>query len=224
MSSSLRTKICTFSGVFGDDNIHGNYDDNEDEEIEQETAASSEEKDKGKNSEASQPATSKEELSTDHEAEKSPGAVDKTENKDKSDQLLSADIGKLLEETKVPELPSSSEIKATPALTESEESPKPKKSIKFSESLTKELQQKKFQLVQPESNLDVPDEVDDEFAESAGMDIPYTTPPSAVKPILKNATTPAVATKSLSSDANNQVREQFKLDQAGHKQSNTGRR
>ena len=118
---------------------------------------------------------------------------------------MSADIGKLLEETKVPELPSSSEIKATPALTESEESPKPKKSIKFSESLTKELQQKKFQLVQPESNLDVPDEVDDEFAESAGMDIPYT-PPSAVKPILKNVTTPAVATKSLPSDANNQVR------------------
>ena len=196
---------CTFSGVFGDDNIHGNYDDNEDEEIGQETAASSEEKDKGENSEASQPPAGKEELSTDHEAEKSPGAVDKTENKDKSDQLLSADIGKLLEETKVPELPSS-EIKATPALTESEESPKPKKSIKFSESLTKELQQKKFQLVQPESNLDVPDEVDDEFAESAGMDIPYTPPSQAVKPILKNATTPAVATKSLPSDANNQVR------------------
>ena len=194
---------CTFSGVFGDDNIHGNYDDNEDEEIEQETA-SSEEKDKGKNSEAPQPPASKEELSTGHEAEKSHGAVDNTENKDKSDQLLSTDIGKLLEETKVPELPSS-EIRATPALTESEESPKPKKSIKFSESLTKELQQKKFQLVQPESNLDVPDEVDDEFAESAGMDIPYT-PPSAVKPILKNVTTPAVATKSLPSDANNQVR------------------
>ena len=31
--------------MFGDDNIHGNYDDNEDEEIEQETA-SSEEKEK----------------------------------------------------------------------------------------------------------------------------------------------------------------------------------
>ena len=202
---------CTFSGVFGDDNIHGNYDDNEDEEIEQETA-SSEEKEKGKSSEAPQPA-SKEELSTDHEAEKSPGAVDNTENKDKSDQLLSADIGKLLEETKVPELPSS-EIRATPALTESEESPKPKKSIKFSESLTKELQQKKFQLVQPESNLDVPDEVDDEFAESAGMDIPYT-PPSAVKPILKNVTTPAVATKSLPSDANNQVRAVLSLTTQG---------
>ena len=58
-----------------------------------------------------------------------------------------------------------------------------KKSIKFSETLTKELQQKKIQLVQAESNLENPEDVDDEFAES---NVDLSQVPTAVRPILKH--------------------------------------
>lgn len=87
-------------------------------------------------------------------------------------------VAKILEETKVPELPADL---ATPSPVAS------KKSVKFSEQVAKEFSMTKFALVQPKSNMAGPMEVEDEFAEAEEDFAPKS---SSAKTILKRAKSP----------------------------------
>ena len=180
--------------MFGDDNVHGYDDDDDDVEMEksaEDKPKTSDDKHSSPDEKTKEDTTAASELTKPAAAAAAPPAAEdeKAEETPKkavaeeNDQLLSEDIGKLLEETKVPDLPSDILDAKSSSIN------KPKKSIKFSESLTKELQQKKMQLVQADSNLDIPDEVEDEFAES-NVDIPEpgTAAATTAKPILKNST------------------------------------
>lgn len=88
-------------------------------------------------------------------------------------------VAKILEETKVPELPADL---ATPSPVAS------KKSVKFSEQVAKEFSMTKFALVQPKSNMAGPMEVEDEFAEAEEDFAPKS---SSAKTILKRAKSPS---------------------------------
>jgi len=203
-----------------DDKNEEKVDEKTDEKVDEKTDTKVDDKNSD-SSEENQTSTTKEsekeELkeAENVEEEKKDGKQ-KAEEVAKVDQLLSEDIGKLLEETKVPELPPVVIAKpdpglaaATPAVVAA------KKSIKFSETLTKELQQKKMQLVQAESNLDIPDEVDDEFAES---NVDINDVPAAVKPILKHAKSDSRTDTEAKEDVPSQV-QRDELDKAAEEKS-----
>lgn len=99
------------------------------------------------------------------------------QNGNKSDaDLLSLDVDKVLEET----------VPSADALTQAVEkkTPKSRKSVKFADQ-PKEIVEGKIALVQPESNLDVPPIVDDEFDEFVN-DIPIPiAPPKVYSPARK---------------------------------------
>ena len=79
-----------------------------------------------------------------------------SENKD--DKAALECVAKILEETKVPELPSADLIDGIAGIG--------KKSVKFSSQISKDIAITKMALVQPKSNMAGPMEVDDEFAEA----------------------------------------------------------
>lgn len=90
-------------------------------------------------------------------------------------------VAKLLEETKVPDLPDTDiDLKKS--------SPTSKKSVKFSPQVAKEFAITKMALVQPKTNMTGPMLVDDEF-EDAAEQLDYS-PPKSTKTILKRAKSP----------------------------------
>ena len=151
----------------GDDNIHG-YDDDDEEILPPEPVtpkSNSSEKATNKSSECN-------ELKEKLNAGKTTNENLKNDSGD--DKLL--DINKMLEETSVPTISIDTENKDTPK--------KPKRGVKFSEELSKDIAIKKIQLVQTESNLADPMEVDDEFAFSEEPEL------AVAKPILKRPNRP----------------------------------
>jgi len=172
---SAETKTDKSAGDETDKSAEDETDKPAEDETDKATAEGKNDTSREESGEA-EPEPEKEELKeAPRDQEKTEDDKKKAEDKAKDDQMLSEDIGKLLEETKVPELPP--EIAATKPVASA------KKSIKFSETLTKKLQQKKIQLVQAESNLENPEDVDDEFAES---NVDLSQVPTAVRPILKH--------------------------------------
>ena len=102
----------------------------------------------------------KKEEANENESKKK-GTESETNGKDKKqveEDPYELDIAKVLEETKVPVLPS-----ALGGFRQSGK--KARKGVSFSDKLTKEITLKTMAVVQPESNLDHPMEVDDEFDE-----------------------------------------------------------
>ena len=151
----------------GDDNIHG-YDDDDEEILPPEPItpkSSSSEKATNKSSEDN-------ELKEKLKSEKTTKENSKNDSGD--DKLL--DINKMLEETSVPTISIETENKDTPK--------KPKRGVKFSEELSKDIAIKKIQLVQTASNLADPMDVDDEFAFSEEPEL------AVAKPILKRPNRP----------------------------------
>ena len=151
----------------GDDNIHG-YDDDDDDDDENDDK-------KEEAIEKADPVVEK--VDAEKTVEKPSEELKSPEAPVEADEL---DIGKILEETKVPELPDSVDTKK-----------KSKRGVKFSEELTKELQQKKIPLMQPTSNLEIPEEVDDEFAAAE-----EPVRPTTARPILKHISSPQAEAKS----------------------------
>merc|ERR1712038_1228645 len=105
------------------------------------------------------------------------------------DKLL--DIDKMLEETAVPTISLDAASKNSPK--------KPKRGVKFSEELSKDIAIKKIQLVQTASNLADPMDVDDEFAFSEEPEL------AVAKPILKrpNRPPPKIIHEPVKPDAGN---------------------
>ncbi len=105
---------------------------------------------------------------------------EKDGKKDEKRDEFEFDIGKVLEETAVPSLPSVRDL---------ERENKKRKSVTFAEGGPKECVQKNFALVQGETNLEEPPEVVDEFDEFV-TDYPLPTSPPKVyasKKILKKS-------------------------------------
>jgi len=94
------------------------------------------------------------------------------ESSNVADESLALDISKVLEETSVPSLPSA-ELQTDPP----KEKPS-RKSVTFSAEKPKEMKQKTIALVQPDSNLEQPDDDDvyDEFVNP--REIPHAPPKS----------------------------------------------
>ena len=151
----------------GDDNIHG-YDDDDEEILPPEPVTPK--------SNSSEKAANKSSESNELKEKVNSGKTtnENLKNDSGDDKLL--DINKMLEETSVPTISIDTENKDTPK--------KPKRGVKFSEELSKDIAIKKIQLVQTESNLADPMEVDDEFAFSEEPEL------AVAKPILKRPNRP----------------------------------
>ncbi|TRY67013.1 hypothetical protein TCAL_16950 [Tigriopus californicus] len=172
-------------GFMGDDNVHGNsYEgeeeqDKKDREIEE--ARLKKEKDERDKIEAIK-SKSDDQIDESKKNGDHNGSTDVSGDTSLSttvlkgdDELLAMDIGKVLEETAVPDVPSVDVEKV-----------KKRKSVSF--GATKEFANTKIALVQPESNLDDPMMIDDEFDEFvSSADISMPSPPKVyqAKKILK---------------------------------------
>ena len=149
-----------------DDNIHG-YDDDDEEILPPEPLNSKSSAPQVSNDKVSETSELKDKLNVNK-------ALDEKSQNDVQDKLL--DIDKMLEATEVPKI----KIDAS-----SNNSPKrPKRGVKFSTELSKDIAIKKIQLVQTPSNLADPMEVDDEFAFSEEPEL------AVAKPILKRPNRP----------------------------------
>lgn len=182
-------------GFMGDDNVHGNSYEGEEEQDkkdrEMEDARLQKEKEEKEKIEAvkSEPNDQMSESKANGDQN---GSLPKPVDSKGDDELLAMDIGKVLEETAVPDVPSVDVEKV-----------KKRKSVSF--GATKEFANTKIALVQPESNLDDPMMIDDEFDEFvSSADISIPSPPKVyqAKKILKreaevnSVSTPSVALPS----------------------------
>ena len=170
-----------------DDNIHG-YDDDDEEVLPPEPIQSK----KSIGTESNIKTSGNTELKEG--VKKTP---DKQKKSLKDDSTL--DIDKMLEETEVPKI----SIDAA-----SNNSPKnPKRGVKFSSEISKDIAIKKIQLVQTSSNLADPMDVDDEFAFSEEPEL------AVAKPILKrpNRPPPKIIQEPVNADEDD-----YRLDSEQH--------
>ena len=151
----------------GDDNIHG-YDDDDEEILPPEPLTPKNNSSQNSNNKTSE----NNELNEKQTSKKATQETSKNNSED--DKLL--DINKMLEETEVPNISIDSASKDMPK--------KPKRGIKWSEEISKDIAIKKIQLVQTASNLADPMDVDDEFAFSEEPEL------AVAKPILKRPNRP----------------------------------
>jgi hypothetical protein len=150
-----------------DDNINGNDDDDDDEILPPEPL----------NSKSSAPQESKDKVSETSELKDKLNVNKALQGKSGNDVIDNVlDIDKMLEETEVPKLKIDASSNNSPK--------KPKRGVKFSDELSKDIAIKKIQLVQTPSNLADPMEVDDEFAFSEEPEL------AVAKPILKRPNRP----------------------------------
>ena len=170
-----------------DDNIHG-YDDDDEEILPPEPVQSK----KSIGTESNIKTSGNTELKEG--VKKTP---DKQKKSLKDDSTL--DIDKMLEETEVPKISIDAASNNSPK--------KPKRGVKFSSEISKDIAIKKIQLVQTSSNLADPMDVDDEFAFSEEPEL------AVAKPILKrpNRPPPKIIQEPVNADEDD-----YRLDSEQH--------
>ena len=170
-----------------DDNIHG-YDDDDEEVLPPEPIQSK----KSIGTESNIKTSGNTELKEG--VKKTP---DKQKKSLKDDSTL--DIDKMLEETEVPKISIDAASNNSPK--------KPKRGVKFSSEISKDIAIKKIQLVQTSSNLADPMDVDDEFAFSEEPEL------AVAKPILKrpNRPPPKIIQEPVNADEDD-----YRLDSEQH--------
>ena len=170
-----------------DDNIHG-YDDDDEEVLPPEPIQSK----KSIGTESNIKTAGNTELKEG--VKKTP---DKQKKSLKDDSTL--DIDKMLEETEVPKISIDAASNNSPK--------KPKRGVKFSSEISKDIAIKKIQLVQTSSNLADPMDVDDEFAFSEEPEL------AVAKPILKrpNRPPPKIIQEPVNADEDD-----YRLDSEQH--------
>ena len=170
-----------------DDNIHG-YDDDDEEVLPPEPVQSK----KSIGTESNIKTSGNTELKEG--VKKTP---DKQKKSLKDDSTL--DIDKMLEETEVPKISIDAASNNSPK--------KPKRGVKFSSEISKDIAIKKIQLVQTSSNLADPMDVDDEFAFSEEPEL------AVAKPILKrpNRPPPKIIQEPVNADEDD-----YRLDSEQH--------
>ena len=170
-----------------DDNIHG-YDDDDEEILPPEPIQSK----KSIGTESNIKTSGNTELKDG--VKKTP---DKQKKSLKDDSTL--DIDKMLEETEVPKISIDAASNNSPK--------KPKRGVKFSSEISKDIAIKKIQLVQTSSNLADPMDVDDEFAFSEEPEL------AVAKPILKrpNRPPPKIIQEPVNADEDD-----YRLDSEQH--------
>ena len=170
----------------GDDNIHGYDDDDDDEVLPPEPL---------KNAKNGSCQESKDKTSAIAELKVKQNdckvSLDSSKNDVQDGTLL--DIDKMLKETEVPNISIESANNKSPK--------KPKRGVKFSTELSKDIAIKKIQLVQTPSNLADPMELEDEFAFSEEPEL------AVAKPILKrpNRPPPKIIQEPVKPDEDNDI-------------------
>ena len=119
----------------------------ETEKVDKETAVEVKETEEKKTNEEEEKTQAEEETKLTEAAANEPEVVEEPETVDEP----AFDIDKVLAETAVPEVSADFESAV-------------KKSVKFSQNLSKDIALKTIRVMQPESNLTDPQDVDDEFA------------------------------------------------------------
>ena len=147
---------------FQDDNINNYHGDESDEEL-------FEDEDLTKKIEESKKNEASEETSSDEKKDDSTAKNKNGTSEKVASEPAAIDIDKVLEETKVPDLPDLDNLNA-PSVPTTTTPSSAKKSVKFSAQEAKVFAMTKMALVQPKSNLAGPMEVEDEFAEAGDDD------------------------------------------------------